>query len=82
MLHLIHQQVKHLRIALGESCYVSLPRGRPLVTHHCIISTLEHSPAVTDWDDSALDELAVRSLTTSVYSFSQMSDFVLTFLNV
>jgi hypothetical protein len=35
-----------------------LPRGRPLVPYHCLITTLEHATASTEWDDSAVAESA------------------------
>lgn len=53
----VRKESKHLIISLGESTYLALPEGNPLVPNHCFITTLDHAISVTEMEDDCRQEI-------------------------
>lgn len=51
---------KHLIIAIGQKCYLSLPVHQSLVVGHCLIVPRTHVTCATQLDEDVWAEMQVR----------------------
>ena len=51
---------KHLIIAIGQKCYLSLPVHQSLVVGHCLIVPRTHVTCSTQLDEDVWAEMQVR----------------------
>ena len=49
--------LRHLIAALGDKCYLSLPAGRSVTEHHCLIVPQQHAVSLTAVDEDTWEEM-------------------------
>jgi diadenosine tetraphosphate (Ap4A) HIT family hydrolase len=58
---------KHLIIAIGQKCYLSLPVHQSLVVGHCLIVPRTHVTCSTQLDEDVWAEMQVRIIQNVIW---------------